>query len=101
MLRRIHGGRDFATLSPLEIDEYLAVADAGMSDSTSRATISDIDRAASAIVLREHKTARKTGKPRRIPIGRKLGELVAQAIGQREAARFSFPRPGRRGRSRT
>ena len=35
------------------------------------------------IVLREHKTARKTGKPRRIPIGQKLGELLDQAIGKR------------------
>jgi integrase len=50
-----------------------------------RATIADIDRAANAIVLREHKTARKTGKPRRIPIGRKLGELLAQAIGKRQS----------------
>jgi integrase len=48
-----------------------------------RATIADIDRAASAIVLKEHKTARKTGKPRRIPIGRKLRELLDQAIGKR------------------
>src|SRR6185295_4556869 len=48
-----------------------------------RATIADIDRAANAIVLREHKTARKTGKPRRIPIGRKLAELLTQAIGDR------------------
>jgi len=31
--------------------------------------------------VREHKTAWKTGKPRRIPIGRKLGELLTQAIG--------------------
>jgi integrase len=45
-----------------------------------RATIADIDRTANAIVLRDHKTARKTGKPRRIPIGRKLGELLDQAI---------------------
>jgi integrase len=159
MFRRTHGGRDFATLSPLEIDEYLALADAGMSDSTKhhnavalerlqkfaidhklidrpvfaklekprvgqrdrvptsaeteavvsrsspefrliysalrqcgarpgelcRATIADIDRNANAIVLREHKTARKTGKPRRIPISRKLAELLAQAIGERQA----------------
>ncbi len=49
-----------------------------------RATIADIDRTANAIILREHKTARKTGKPRRIPIGRKLGELLAQAIGERQ-----------------
>ena len=40
-------------------------------------------RSGYAIVLREHKTARKTGKPRRIPIGRKLGELLDQAIGNR------------------
>src|SRR6516164_8165627 len=50
-----------------------------------RATIADIDRAANAIILHEHKTARKTGKPRRIPIGRKLGELLAQAIGERQS----------------
>jgi integrase len=50
-----------------------------------RATIADIDRTANAIVLREHKTARKTGKPRRIPIGRKLAELLAQAIGERKS----------------
>ncbi len=31
-----------------------------------RATIADIDRKSNAIVLREHKTARKTGKPRRL-----------------------------------
>ena len=50
-----------------------------------RATIADIDRTANAIVLRDHKTARKTGKPRRIPIGRKLGELLRQATGDRQA----------------
>jgi integrase len=159
MFRLTYGGRDFATLSPLDIDEFLALADAGMSDSTKhhnavalerlqkfaldhkllekpvfgklekprvgqrdrvptsaeteaivsrsspefrliysalrqcgarpgefcRATIADIDRTANAIVLREHKTARKTGKPRRIPIGQKLGALLTQAIGERQA----------------
>jgi integrase len=50
-----------------------------------RAMIADIDRTTNAIVLREHKTAGKTGKPRRIPIGRKLGELLTQAIGDRQA----------------
>jgi integrase len=50
-----------------------------------RATIADVDRAAAVITLKEHKTARKTGKPRRIPIGRKLGELLTQAIGDRQA----------------
>ena len=48
-----------------------------------RATIADVDRANRVITLKEHKTARKTGQPRRIPIGRKLGELLDQAIGTR------------------
>ncbi len=48
-----------------------------------RATIADVNRANHVITLKEHKTARKTGQPRRIPIGRKLGELLDQAIGQR------------------
>ncbi len=34
MFRQAHGGRDFATLSPLDIDEFLALADDGKSDST-------------------------------------------------------------------
>ena len=48
-----------------------------------RATIADVDRINRVITLKEHKTARKTGQPRRIPIGRKLGELVDLAIGTR------------------
>ncbi len=48
-----------------------------------RATIADVGRANGVITLKEHKTARKTGKPRRIPIGKKLGELLDQAIGTR------------------
>ena len=48
-----------------------------------RATIADVDRLNRVITLKEHKTARKTGQPRRIPIGRKLGELLDQAIGTR------------------
>src|SRR5262249_44857514 len=50
-----------------------------------RATIGDIDRTANAIVLHEHKTARKTGRLRRIPVGQKLGEMIRQAIGKRQA----------------
>jgi integrase len=48
-----------------------------------RATIADVDRANRVITLKEHKMARKTGQARRIPIGRKLGALFDQAIGQR------------------
>jgi integrase len=149
--------RDFSSLTPLEIDEHLATAGTGMSDSTRhhdvvalerlqkfalahkllaspifgnlekprvgrrdrvptatetaailaqaslkftliysalrqcgarpgelcRATIADVDRANCVITLKEHKTTRKTGQARRIPIGTKLRALLDQAIGQR------------------
>jgi integrase/recombinase XerC/integrase/recombinase XerD len=152
-----YNSRDFTSLTPLEIDEHLAQAGAGMSDSTRhhdavalerlqkfalqnnllekpvfgilekprvgrrdrvpthaetepilmeaspefrliysalrqcgarpgelcRATIADVDRANRVITLKEHKTARKTGQVKRIPIGRKFGELLDQAIGTR------------------
>src|SRR5579863_6054305 len=48
-----------------------------------RAIIADVDRANRVITLKEHKTIRKTGQARRIPIGRKLGDLLDQAIGGR------------------
>jgi integrase len=156
-LREVYNSRDFSTLTPLEIDEHLAAAGAGMTESTRhhdvvalerlqkfaiqnklldkpmfgnlekprvgrrdriptpaeteailarasptfrliysalrqcgarpgelcRATIADVDRANRVITLKEHKTTRKTGQPRRIPIGRKLGEMLDQAIGTR------------------
>jgi integrase len=166
---RQFNSRELASLTPLEIDEHLADAGAGMSDSTRhhdvvalqrlqkfalehklldrpvfdklekprvgqrdrvptaaetdailslasaqfrliylalrqcgarpgelcRATISDIDRAANAIVLKDHKTARKTGKPRRIPIGQKLEELIRQAIGDRQTGPIFLSPAGR------
>ena len=42
-----------------------------------------LDRTNRVITLKEHKTARKTGQARRIPIGKKLGELLDQGIGDR------------------
>jgi integrase len=50
-----------------------------------RATIADVDRANRVITLKEHKTARKTGQPRRIPIGVKLGAMLTLGIGDRRA----------------
>ena len=155
--REAYNARDLATLTPLEIDEHLAAAGTGMSDSTRhhdvvalerlqkfavqnklldkpvfgnlekprvgrrdriptlseteailmkaspefrliysalrqcgarpgelcRATIADVDRTSRVITLKEHKTVRKMGQPRRIPVGRKLGVLLDQAIGDR------------------
>ena len=63
-----------------------------------RATTADIDKSANAIVLRDHKTARKTGKPRSIPIGRKRGELLAQAIGERMSGPIFLSPAGRQWR---
>src|SRR5262249_51414926 len=60
-----------------------------------RTTIADVDRVVCVITLKEHKTARKTGKPRRIPIGRKLGELLNQAIGNRTEGPVFLSRKGK------
>lgn len=51
-----------------------------------RATVEQIKTTAvgvRAIVLVEHKTAKKTGKPRTIAIGEQLAEVVGEAIGDR------------------
>lgn len=48
-----------------------------------RATIADWDRPGGMIVLKEHKTANKTGKPRRIAVGAKLARLLMESIGER------------------
>lgn len=48
-----------------------------------RATIADWKREQGVIELREHKTANKTGKPRRIAIGGKLAKLLEESIGDR------------------
>ena len=49
------------------------------------ATIDEIDQAAGyrRIVIVHHKTAKKTGRPKIIPIGDKLGVLIDEAIGER------------------
>ena len=171
-LKKFHDAyntRDLASLTPLEIDEHLAEAGAGMSDSTRhhdavalerlqkfalqnklldkpvfgilekprtgrrdriptlaeteailaraspafrliylalrqcgarpgelcRATIADVDRANRVVTLREHKTARKTGQARRIPIGRRFGEFLDQAIGNRTAGPVFLSPSGR------
>lgn len=50
-----------------------------------RATIADVRRRGegTAIVLAKHKTAAKTGKPRVIPVGVNLCQLIAEAMGER------------------
>jgi integrase len=50
-----------------------------------RAQISNVDWTKGAITLPQHKTARKTGKPRVIPIGKNVGNTLQKAIDQRQA----------------
>lgn len=62
-----------------------------------RAQIANFEADASGetgvIVLQEHKTARKSGKPRTIVVGRKLGKLLRLAIGKRKSGPlFQAPR---------
>lgn len=47
------------------------------------AMIEDYDREAGMIVLRQHKTAKKTGAKRKIGVGRHVRDIVVQAIGDR------------------
>lgn len=47
------------------------------------------------IVIHNHKTARKTGKPKIIPVGEKLGQLLDQAIGDREVGPIFLRKSGK------
>ena len=50
-----------------------------------RAQISDVDWPKRRITLVEHKTARKTGRPRIIPIGSNFGQTLRKSIGDRQS----------------
>lgn len=58
------------------------------------AQIEDWDRKNRAIVLIEHKTARKTGAPRRIPVGSKLAALLNEACAGRRSGPLFRQRSG-------
>lgn len=60
-----------------------------------KARIEDIHWEKNVIVLLEHKTARKTGKPRKIGIGDKLRELMKEAIGERTSGPIFLTARGR------
>lgn len=49
-----------------------------------RAQIEDWDRVTGCITLKTHKTARRTGKPKVIPVGRKLEQYLKLSIGRRQ-----------------
>lgn len=66
---------------------YLALLRSGARpNEICRATFEHIETTSNGvrmIVLTEHKTAKKTGKPRRIPVGKKLGRLINRSVGSR------------------
>lgn len=56
------------------------------------ATIADWKQSEQLIVLVKHKTARKTGRPRKIVVGEKLAAIIRESIGQRtEGPLFRTP----------
>lgn len=60
-----------------------------------RATMADLKEGGTVIELAEHKTARKTGKPRRILVGEKMRQLINEAIGDRKEGRIFLSPTGR------
>ncbi|WP_165063495.1 tyrosine-type recombinase/integrase [Paludisphaera rhizosphaerae] len=58
-----------------------------------RARVGDYDRRASAIVLREHKTARKTGKVRTIHLSGEAVEILEKHLDGKTTAEPIFQRP--------
>lgn len=60
-----------------------------------RATVADWDRVSGMIVLADHKTATKTGQPRRIAVGDKLRDLILESLGERTSGRLFLSPQGR------
>lgn len=60
-----------------------------------KAHVSDVDWTKGAIVIKEHKTAGKTGKPRVIPIGKWLRAILRQAIGDNVAGHIFVDEAGK------
>lgn len=57
------------------------------------ATIADWGRSENLIVLLKHKTAKKTGRPRKIVVGKQLATIILESIGARtEGPLFLTPR---------
>lgn len=78
--------RLLARASPAFRRMYLALRQCGARPGEfCRLQATEVDFAARRIVLRQHKTARRTGKPRLIPIGETLGGFLREAMGDRTA----------------
>lgn len=86
----------FQAASPAFRLVYKALRQSGCRpNELARATIEDLETTDDSrmIVLTDHKTAKKTGEARRIPVGEKLGALIDASIGDRiEGPLFLSPR---------
>jgi site-specific recombinase XerD len=88
MRDRIPTPEEDAAVEKLSTPEFLRVFRAlrlcgARPGELSAATIADYKPAARLIVLDKHKTAEKTGKPRKIGVGKKLAAILKEAIGER------------------
>jgi integrase len=59
------------------------------------AMISQWDRSAGYLVLGQHKTARKTGKPRTIGVSAKIARIMDRSVGDRQVGPLFLTRRGR------
>lgn len=60
-----------------------------------RATIADYNRRKGLILLTEHKTARKTGRPRKIVVGSRLADLIEESTRGRASGQLFLTDSGR------
>ncbi len=75
---------------------YQALRQSGMRPGElAMASFENYDREKGVIVLKQHKTANKVGKPRVIPVGQKLAELIDESLGDRTEGPLFVTRTGR------
>lgn len=73
-----------AKCSPEFLLVYQALRQSGARpNELARATVADWNKTDGMIVLEKHKTARKTGRPRKIAVGQSLLALITQSLGER------------------
>lgn len=84
---KAHSSTEFALV-------YQALRQSGARpNELARATVADWDRSENLIILQDHKTATKTGQPRRIAVGEKLRVLIEQGLdGRTSGPLFLTPR---------
>lgn len=94
---RLPTAEEIAKVRSISSDAFVVVYDAlrlsgARPNELARATVDEWDQVTGVILLREHKTARKTGEPREIAVGEKLAELFNKSLdGRTEGPLFLTP----------